>query len=576
MALDPNISLQVQPPAPTPNLLTQAGQVLSLRDLIQGAPVRQQQQQEALKASQLENQQRAAAVASTQALNDSMRESLTTDPATGMPKFDRDVLQRKLAERGQGSHIPGVLKSFTDADEAAAKLQETKGKVADLEADYMGHGFYGVSQAPPDQQPALLHTFLSHAAATGYQSAAQLDQAVQSDPSKIPVILQQGIAKSPGVQKLLAEKTTADARKTTADTGATKATAELPGIASKSAQDQLVLAGQTLGTVKSAPEWAAKRQFLAKSLTPDVLAQIPEQFSLDAPAAVSALSQTPEQRATLVSQQAARDEAARHNKVDEGLSGARLNLEQNKFNQTLGAGRDANGQPLKDPTTGKPLTGDAYLSALPPGTASQVKAIAEGRQEKPGRGSKDGIALMSMVNQYDPTYTDQRAQIRKSFTTGQTADNIGALNVATVHLDQLTEAADALKNGNWQFGNSVWNRVSNAIGKPAPTNFESLRAAVSSEMAKALKGNATDVEIHNIAQTIDSTGSPDQLAGAIQTSLHTLGAKLNDYQARYSQQIPGDTTWSPVRPAAAAVYQKHGINPAAKPTGSGTDKNPYR
>jgi hypothetical protein len=39
-----------------------------------------------------------------------------------------------------------------------------------------------------------------------------------------------------------------------------------------------------------------------------------------------------------------------------------------------------------------------------------------------------------------------------------------------------------------------------------------------------------------------------------------LRTKLQTYQERYNQQIPGDNVWSPVLPSAQQVFQKHGVS----------------
>lgn len=269
---------------------------------------------------------------------------------------------------------------------------------------------------------------------------------------------------------------------------------------------------------------------------------------------------------TMRHNQVGETETGRHNKVDESQGAGRLSvsqqeqaLRQRQFNATLGAGRDVNGQPLRN-ADGTPLTGDAFLSRLDPGTAAQVKAIAEGRQTQLPRG-KELAGIMAMVNQYDPNFSNQRAEIRKAFTTGKAGDNIGALNTATVHLDQLADVARAMQNGTFQPGNELWNAARTMFGSALPTNFEGLKSAVAGEMANALKGNATDIEIANIAASIKKASSPEQLAGVIETHLHTLGAKLNTYAERYTQANPTDTVWTPVLPAAGAVYAKHGIQP---------------
>jgi hypothetical protein len=214
------------------------------------------------------------------------------------------------------------------------------------------------------------------------------------------------------------------------------------------------------------------------------------------------------------------------------------------------------------------LTGEAFLATLAPGMAAQVRAMAEGRAALPSAASRSQGAqeLRSAVFAYDPTYSDQKGQIRKAFTTGADGRNIASLNTATVHLDQLDDAAKALQNSKFTPINPIYNQVRSWTGSAVPTNFESVKAAVASEMASALKGNATDAEIGQMKGNLDKSNSWEQLHGAIETNLHVLGAKLQTYHERYQQQIPGDTTWSPVLPSARAVYDKHGMDPTAPPT----------
>jgi hypothetical protein len=227
--------------------------------------------------------------------------------------------------------------------------------------------------------------------------------------------------------------------------------------------------------------------------------------------------------------------------------------------------------PNLPPVTSNTPSGEDYIRTLPAAIQGTVRAIVDGRQKLPS-----GMALrtpywagiVQAVNQADPQWSEQRGEIRKSFTTGADGRNIGSLNTASVHLDQLDQAAQAMQNGSFVPGNAVWNRMRSMFGSAAPTNFESLKAAVAGEMANALKGNATDPEIGNMSRNLQAANSPAQLSGAIDTNLHILGAKLNTYHQRYQQQIPGDSVWSPVLPSARAVFQKHGFDPTAGPVNS--------
>ncbi|HXM63727.1 MAG TPA: hypothetical protein VN950_22895 [Terriglobales bacterium] len=202
--------------------------------------------------------------------------------------------------------------------------------------------------------------------------------------------------------------------------------------------------------------------------------------------------------------------------------------------------------------------------------AGVVKAIVEGRQSPPsGFAQKTPYwqGVMQSVYQIDPQWSEQRAQIRKAFTTGADGRNIGALNTASVHLDALDEAAQALDNGNFKPGNQAYNYLKTTFGGDAPTTFEGVRNAVSGEMASALKGNATDSEIAQIKSTISGASSPKQLSSLVNSQLGILGQKLQTYKERYEQQIPGDTTYTPVLPSAQAVFQKHGVGQGAQSGG---------
>lgn len=293
-----------------------------------------------------------------------------------------------------------------------------------------------------------------------------------------------------------------------------------------------------------------------------------------------AQTQEASDKAAALKQKTANDEAGRELETKRvATAAAELELHQKTFDATFGSGKDANGQPLKDPATGKPLTGEALLNTLPTGRAAQVRAFAEGRETQLPRGSAQQ-PFLDLVNQYDPTFNNQRADARKDYAPGgKSGQNIQSLNTATVHLDQLGEAAKAMDNGSFVPGNAIVNSLRTTFGGSAPTNFAGLKAAVASEMASALKGNATDQEIAANARTIGGASSPGQLAGIIDTNMHVLGAKLNTKDEQYQKAIgPSAEKEGPVLPTAAAAFAKHGIQPinrlaAAKPpAGAGPAK----
>ena len=195
-----------------------------------------------------------------------------------------------------------------------------------------------------------------------------------------------------------------------------------------------------------------------------------------------------------------------------------------------------------------------------------VKAIADGRED-PITGFAltrgGGMTIMNAVNTYDPNWSAQRAQVRKAFTTGTDGRNIGNLNTAVVHLDQLGEIAKAMDNGTFKPGNEVWNRAVTMFGGTPPTNYEGLRQALAGEMDQGLHGTSTIPGREAILETMPKSASPGQMGGIVDTNAKTLATKLGTYDQRYHQQAPDDKTWSPVLPQAQAVLQKYGVTVGA-------------
>jgi len=87
----------------------------------------------------------------------------------------------------------------------------------------------------------------------------------------------------------------------------------------------------------------------------------------------------------LARQTAANEESARHNKKDEGIAGGRLAVEQKRFNATLGAGLDANGQPLP------PDAAKAAAMADPAAVAMAKYQLPPPNARSPERSFRRGI-----------------------------------------------------------------------------------------------------------------------------------------------------------------------------------------
>jgi hypothetical protein len=401
----------------------------------------------------------------------------------------------------------------------------------------------------------------------------------QKFPAATPGItndqLQVPLALAHGLKAALDQQETQQKIKT-AQASAEKDTAQAGEFSQTVADRKRAEAAATLAAATSPNEYEAARLRMPAS-TATIFPSFNQVFDANGkqlPGAadkIRELGMTPDEqvkaqqaRAQLAHEQTVSAESARHNRASEANAAAELGVRRAEADPFGALGIN----PKAATNTGQGLTGEEYLKTLPPQLQPIVHQIATGQQPaitgfaltKPY-----GQQIMAAVAQYDPTFSADRAHERQAFSSGKQGQNIQALNTATVHLDQLKDAAAALNNGTLVPGNQLYNTITQTFGSAAPTNFEALKNVAAGELANAYKGAATDEEIRNISKTITSAQSPQQLAGTLQTQLHALAAKLNTYDEQYHQKIPNDA-FSPVLPSARAVFEKNGIKPLTSDT----------
>lgn len=188
-------------------------------------------------------------------------------------------------------------------------------------------------------------------------------------------------------------------------------------------------------------------------------------------------------------------------------------------------------------------TGDAFLAQVAkenPGLANQVKAIATYRQAPPGRGTKQGIALLSLVNQYEPGYdatqynTKQKA--RNDYGTGVQGKSVVAINNAMAHLDLLGKLADAMGNGDVQALNAAKQAYEQQFGSPAPTTFDAVRNIAAQEVVKSVvPGGGGVAERAAAAEDFKKSASPQQMHGAINGVRGLFAGQLHNSKRQYEK-----------------------------------------
>lgn len=122
--------------------------------------------------------------------------------------------------------------------------------------------------------------------------------------------------------------------------------------------------------------------------------------------------------------------------------------------------------------------------------------------------------------------------LEKAFTSGNEAKAITAFNTASDHLRMLSEAAKALDNGDVTLFNKWKNEYAKATGNPAPTNFDTIKAAASGEIAKTF-GELNIPGVEAVNRPMQEAGSPAQLAGAIGNNYALMQSKIKGLKGQY-------------------------------------------
>lgn len=155
----------------------------------------------------------------------------------------------------------------------------------------------------------------------------------------------------------------------------------------------------------------------------------------------------------------------------------------------------------------------------------QFPPITRSRQNQPFfQGIQNLAASIDAFEGSDPKEGPKRWQQFKAeqigiqrFLSGPQGNTIRSLNVVVDHLDTLKGLGEALQNGNIRLFNEIGNRWAAETGRPAPTNFDTAKGIIGTEVIKALgvAGAGTEAERAELGKRISGASSPAQLTGAI-------------------------------------------------------------
>jgi hypothetical protein len=195
-------------------------------------------------------------------------------------------------------------------------------------------------------------------------------------------------------------------------------------------------------------------------------------------------------------------------------------------------------QPNKD--ANPDATGDEFLKSVPPARAARAKMIGDYEESPADLPTRGGVraAAVADAKRYNKDFNEQNYAASQraytNFVAGPEARTVRSLNVATDHLDTLRQAAAALKNGQIPVLNSIVNKYREATGSPLTTDFDSIKQAVSSEIAKTIVGGQTALqdrdEMSNRARNADS---PEQLFGIFDQFTKLMGGQMKGLRQQY-------------------------------------------
>ena len=544
-------------------------QMVNLRSAMQG----QQLQQQQLQAAQMENQQRAIQLDQTRALNAAYQSALTVDPTTGQANIDRDSLTQALAKAGHGSAIPTIMKSLNDYDKSNVDLQQARTNLAKAEAEHAGS--LGASVRAAGYDPQLFLTLTADAVRQKHvepQIVApmiqQVQQAMQQDPSGAAAkqvtqrFADQMISGSEKQRELDAAAQTARARQTTAQTGAEKEQREkdlqyLDQAAGAQSQDQL----DQLRT-------GAK----AAGISDAAIARIPNMYSPGAMQAFGRSLMTAEQRTQADQAAAVAAETAKRDAANEGaartrnaIAGGELDLNRKKFDATIGAGLDANGQPLSP---------DAMKQAA----QADPNAVAIANYQMPPANLRSPIGaatmrkVMALNPQYDGTQFQARNKTAQDYSpAGQSGKTFTSIDNALAHVNMLSEAGKALDNSDLPALNRIANELGYQFGGSAKNVYDGIVQVVGPEIIKGTLGEAGgEGERARLQQTLSSDANTQTREQTLGSIAQIFGKRVNTMRDAYRQQMGGKEWDRQLGQDSQAVLQRYSGGGAAKlPNGGG-------
>lgn len=187
--------------------------------------------------------------------------------------------------------------------------------------------------------------------------------------------------------------------------------------------------------------------------------------------------------------------------------------------------------------------------------------------------AEDAIRAFVNPNYDEKNYTAVKDMEKEFASTKQNTagGSLIAFNTAIGHAYQLYQASQALQNGDVPALNRIAVQLGLQTGNAAPVVFDAIKTALVGEIGKTFKGAAPDVpEMQEIATTLNTAQSPDQIRGAIIGAyghlLETKAGNVIQHYVDYTGHLPPST----FSPTTVTALRGMGLDPAAVLPGGAT------
>jgi hypothetical protein len=191
---------------------------------------------------------------------------------------------------------------------------------------------------------------------------------------------------------------------------------------------------------------------------------------------------------------------------------------------------------------------DTPTGALDSTTGKQVMVTKKDIVNNPGR--------------YQPVSADVSTPVIKqtlkeyaSTKPGTAGGAIIANNTAIAHLGLLSDAIDALGNGNTKLFNRLGQTYKEQTGSTVGATFDTVKQAVSGELAK-VTGSLSQGEQEAIKGPLDKSNSPQALKAAVRSAVQIMDGKIGALHQHYVDVMKEEPDSPLISPEAQKVRDK--------------------